>query len=103
MHSFIAAALVAVAQGALAAEAPDSPPPASQDAERKKLEEEIAKELGAAPRAGAAAPAPAAGQPASGAAPAPDAQPATGGNPYARILMLPDISAIGDFAGTYHN
>ena len=107
MHSFIAAALVAVAQGVLAAEAPVSPPPASQDkasqdAERKKLEEEIAKELGAAPGR-TAAPAPTPGQPAPGAAPAPSAQPATGGNPYARILMLPDISAIGDFAGTYHN
>lgn len=108
MHSFIVAALVAAAQGALAAE-PPGPPPPGQAAEQKKLEEEIAKELGAAPAGSAAAPAPGAAQPPSGAAPAAEAapaagaQPITGGNPYARILMLPDISAIGDFAGTYHN
>jgi len=104
MHSFIAAALIAAAQGDLAAPEPQGTPPASsQTAERKKLEEEIAKELGAAPGGSAAAPAPGAGPPGPGAAPAPDAQPVTGGNPYARILALPDISAIGDFAGTYHN
>ncbi|HEX7489416.1 MAG TPA: hypothetical protein VF341_10945, partial [Anaeromyxobacteraceae bacterium] len=108
MHSFIVAALVAAAQGDLAAE-PPGPPSPGQAAEQKRLEEEIAKELGAAPGGNATAPAPGAARPASGAAPAAEAvpaagaPPATGGNPYARILMLPDISAIGDFAGTYHN
>ena len=92
MHSFIAAALIAVAQGALAAPEPQgtSPSPSPEEQE-KKLEEDIAKELGAQPgaarrrRAASRAAAPRR-------APAPGAQPATGGNPYARILMLPDIS-----------
>ena len=68
--------------------------------EKKKLEEEIAKELGAQPQP------PAAGQPATQAPAAPGAQPApaqpgqgqTGGNPFARLLLLPDISAIGSGA-----
>jgi hypothetical protein len=95
MHWFLVAALVATVEPAAA---PSSSPPPSPE-EQKKLEEEIAKELGAAPGGSAATPAPAPGQQAPGGA----AQPATGGNPYARILMLPDISAIGDFAGTYHS
>src|SRR5512132_879563 len=33
---------------------------------------------------------------------APQQPPSTGGNPLARLLVLPDISAIGDFAGVYH-
>jgi hypothetical protein len=65
-------------------------------AERKKLEEEIARELGVKPGSGTtssspAAPAPAAPAPAPGQA----QSAATGGNPYARVLLLPDISAIG--------
>jgi hypothetical protein len=89
---------------AATAAAPARPEPAqatAQDAEaQRKLEAEIAKELGqGAPAGGAhaalgAAPAP---------APAPQGQPegAKGGNPFARVLLLPDISAIGTFAGAY--
>ncbi|HEY6099901.1 MAG TPA: hypothetical protein VIW03_10755 [Anaeromyxobacter sp.] len=75
--------------------------PEQQDAEaRKKLEAEIAKELGqggaktAAPAGEGAA---AQGRPASAAA----AQAGAGGNPMARLLLLPDISAIGSFATAY--
>jgi hypothetical protein len=78
------------------------PAPAApeDDAARKKLEEEIAKELG---QGGAKAPAQ--GQPAAGAQGGPAAgtppQGGTGGNPMARLLLLPDISAIGSFAGAF--
>jgi hypothetical protein len=70
-------------------------PPEQQDAAaRKRLEADIAKELG---QGGATAtPAAPRGQPAAAAA-AP--QGSTGGNPMARLLLLPDISAIGSFAG----
>ncbi len=64
--------------------------PAEGDEARRKLEAEIAKELGAGPEKGTA---PAAPQPPGGTAPT-----ATGGNPYSRLLLLPDISVIGDFA-----
>jgi hypothetical protein len=79
---------------------PEAPPPASAEpdpeAERKKLEEEIAKELGTAP-AEAQPPAPAG--PAAPAAPGAPA--AAGGSPYARLLLLPDLSAVGSFAAAY--
>jgi hypothetical protein len=82
--------------------APPQQGQAQQDeAARKKLEEEIAKELG---QGGAKAPAQ--GQPAPGAqaqpAPGSAAQGGTagaGGNSMARLLLLPDVSAIGSFAG----
>ncbi len=74
--------------------------PAASDEDRK-LEEEIAKDLGTP----AASPAPGKpGTPGTAQPVTPQATPpqgATGGNPYARVLMLPDISAIGDFAGAY--
>ncbi len=61
--------------------------------QQKKLEEEIGKELGASP-----APQPAPPQ----AVTAPTgASGQTGGNPLARLLLLPDISAIGSFALAY--
>ncbi len=90
------AAGTARAGEAPAPEAPGTAPDAAQakaDEERKKLEEQIARELGAKP--GAAASAPAAPAPA-----APQAG-ATGGSPYARLLLLPDISAIGRGALAY--
>ncbi len=59
--------------------------------EKKKLQEEIARELGATPAPQAAPTAP----------PAPGATGQTGGNPLARLLLLPDISAIGSFALAY--
>lgn len=67
----------------------------SAETERKALEEQIAKELGQ----GGAAPA---AQP-------PDASPgassaSTGGqSPYARLLALPDISAIGTFGARWND
>jgi hypothetical protein len=67
--------------------------PEQQEAERrKKLEAEIAKELGQGGQKAAGAIAQA--EPAAG-------QPSTGGNPMARLLLLPDISAIGSFAGAF--
>ena len=70
---------------------------AQSDAERARLEAEIAKELGAVPGQ-----APAPGGPASGAAPArAGGQGGTGGNPLARLLLMPDLSAIADFTGVY--
>jgi len=72
------------------------PTPEQRDAEaRKKLEADIAKELGQGGQKSAAAPPQ--GQP------APAAQAGTGGNPMARLLLLPDISAVGSFAGAFDN
>jgi hypothetical protein len=83
-----------------AAAAPEKAAGAGQAQDEKKLEEELAKELGAQP---AAAPSAQAGSgPAQPGAPQ-GGQGQTGGNPFARILMLPDISAIGDFAAAYDN
>jgi hypothetical protein len=107
MHSFVAAsALAAVLSFPSAAisadqqssqqkqQQPPPPTPEQQDAAaRKKLEEDIAKELGQGGQKSATAPAQ--GQP------APAAQASTGGNPMARLLLLPDISAIASFAGAF--
>jgi hypothetical protein len=64
----------------------------AQEAERKRLQEQIAQELGQPAQAGGAAPT--AGPPS--AAPA-----AAGTSPYARLLALPDLSAIGSFAAEW--
>ncbi|HSM91335.1 MAG TPA: hypothetical protein VLT47_00525 [Anaeromyxobacteraceae bacterium] len=65
-----------------------------QEQERRQLEEQIAKELGQGAAATAPEPAAASAQPA--------AQAGTGGlGPLARLVLLPDISAIGSFAGVY--
>ena len=89
------------AKGGIAtAAAPQGPAPQEAD-EKRKLEEEIAKELGAQPGQ-APSPAPSSGTP-SGPPPPAQGQPGgvapqegqTGGNPFARLLLLPDISAIG--------
>jgi hypothetical protein len=94
MKTMIAASLLAVvslSSVARAAEQQQSQTPEQQDAERrKKLEEEIAKELGAGKS-------PAQPQPASG------QQAPAGGNPMARLLLLPDISAVASFALAYDN
>jgi hypothetical protein len=67
-------------------------PPASADEERRKLEEQIARELGQPPASRPTAPATppdaTAGQGAPGSSAA----------PWARVLLLPDISAIGSFS-----
>ena len=82
-----------------AATATAAPPPTSADEEtRRRLEADIAKELGASPGAPAPGAPPAA--PASGGTPQ-QGSGTTGGNPLARVLLLPDISAIGSFALAY--
>ncbi|HTN52405.1 MAG TPA: hypothetical protein VML50_08405 [Anaeromyxobacter sp.] len=84
---------------AAASAAGGSPPgaPAQGDAERKKLEEEIARELGtASPSLAARPPAPAPAAPVATSAPL-----GAGGSPYARVLLLPDISAIGSAGAAY--
>lgn len=67
---------------------PSSPAPDQQE----RLEEQIRKELGQGQPPGSVPPA---AQP-SAAAPA-----AAGANPYARLLLIPDVSVIGDFDGAY--
>ena len=67
-------------------------PEADEAEARRKLEEQIARELGGGARpSGAAAEKPAAVAPAQGG----------GGNPAARLLLLPDISAVGSFSVAY--
>jgi len=89
-----------IAYGAAALLAAATAPAGSGDqapdaaAERKKLEEQIAKELGQAPSA--------AGAPAQPAPAAPPTGQAVGGSPLARVLMLPDISAIGSGAAVWN-
>ncbi len=99
MNSLAVASVLAALALPVAARSQEPPPAGAQDEEsRRKLEEQLAKELGAAP-----------GQPKSGAGATPPAagpvaeagQGATGGNPMARLLLLPDISAIGSFAGAF--
>ncbi len=110
MHSLaVATAVAAVVSLPFAVSAQQqSPPPTSQPQEaspprtperqdaarRKKLEEDIARELGQSGQKGVA-PAPQQ-QPATG-----TAQGTTGGNPLARLLLLPDLSAVGSFAGAF--
>ncbi|HEY6005319.1 MAG TPA: hypothetical protein VIV57_20735 [Anaeromyxobacter sp.] len=109
MVASVLAGLLSLPSAAASAEAQPAQPPAQQApapqqtpeqrdaAARKKLEEDIARELG---QGGAKAPA-VQGQPAAGSQgqPAGAAQGGTGGNPMARLLLLPDVSAIGSFAG----
>ena len=90
------------AEGSRGAAAEPRGPSAQAPDEKKKLEEEIAKELGAQPGQGSA-PAPSPGAPPPGPPPPAQGQPGgvvppqgqVGGNPFARLLLLPDISAIG--------
>jgi len=74
----------------------------SADADRARLEEEIRKELGASP-AGTRAQrdAPGAFAAEGGASATMAGQGATGGNALARLMLMPDISAIGSFTGVY--
>jgi hypothetical protein len=82
--------------------APAPAPAAGDDAEaRRKLEEQIRKDLGQGGTQGQApVPPPGAagqgGQAQGGAG-------STGGNPMARLLLLPDISAIGSFAAAFNS
>jgi hypothetical protein len=114
MHWLILAILLAAVPPPAASAAQG---PAQQDEEeKKKLEKEIEKELGAKPQAprpvtpgttpplaqpstagqGEPGGAPQAAVPGGQGQTAPQGQ--TGGNPFARLLLLPDISAIGSVA-----
>jgi len=86
MRNSCLASLLAVALASpLAAVAEDSlAPPA--DAERRKLEAQIARELGGSTPSSPTADSPVAPEPLKGAA------------PWARLMVLPDISAVGSFA-----
>ena len=92
-----ACAAVALSAPAALAEEQSDEPPTSTDADRARLEEEIRSELGGAPSTASGAPAVAedkAATQASGPGP-------TGGNALARLLLLPDVSAIASFTGVY--
>ena len=89
----LAVALACPLSGAAAAEPsasppPPSPPPSADQADeaRRQLEAEIARALGPA---GPAAPATPAAAPTAG---------GSGSSALARVLLLPDVSAIGSFA-----
>jgi hypothetical protein len=91
-HHLLRAAALAAALAApptIRAQEPSASDP-SADAERKKLEEEIQRELRSA--AGPSAPSPPA---APAAAPGGSSQ---GGSAVARVLLLPDIGAIGNLS-----
>jgi hypothetical protein len=79
--------------------AEESPPKADADADeaRKKLEEEIQGEM---ERSTPPNPRPGVSQQAPG---EPGAQPAAGGNPLARLMLLPDVSAIGSVSGDWND
>ncbi len=101
MHWLLLASALAVAQGGQAQPDPEE----REKQEKKKLEEEIAKELGQQPgsSSGAGPPSARGGDapaPASGSPPPEPAAP-TGGNPFARLMLLPDISAVGSAALAY--
>jgi hypothetical protein len=93
------AADMAAAQ--LAPATPRKPAPLTPE-EKKKLEEEIAKELGApsgrAPTPSMPGFAPAVPPPSAPSGTSGTSQGQAGGSPFARILLLPDISAIGSGA-----
>jgi hypothetical protein len=80
------ASLLAVTLAAPLAAIAAEPAPAPADPERQKLEALIAREMGGAAPSPAAVPA----MPAAAAPP--------GAAPWARLLVLPDISAVGSFA-----
>ena len=80
------AGLLAMTLAAPWAAAAAEPAPAPPDPERQKLEALIARELGSGTPSPTAPPA------------APAAAPAGGAAPWARLLVLPDISAVGSFA-----
>jgi hypothetical protein len=85
--------------------AAQAPAPASPQAQRKieeekKLEEEIARELGGQPPATRPA-SPALGGRDRDALPGTPSAPRTGPSPFARLLVMPDLSAIGRAAIAY--
>ena len=98
---FAAYAAVALAAPAVAEE-PSNEPRNSADVDRARLEEEIRNGLGGTPPKPSARGAPAAAPDTAAAAQAPPGgQGPTGGNALARLLLLPDVSAIASFTGVY--
>lgn len=99
MRSLIVASVLAVsavpAAGAAQSSGASSPPapPAQQDP--KQLEAEIARELGGSASQPASPPA---GSAPEGAAPAAASR---GGNPFGRLLLMPDLSAVGSASLAY--
>jgi hypothetical protein len=75
-------------------------PSAGSEEERKKLEEEISRELGA-PQTTVRPPTRALGGREEGALPGDPSRRPSGASPYARLLFLPDVSAIGRAAVAY--
>lgn len=70
-----------------------------EEESKKKLEEEIAKELGAPPPVRPATPA--VGGREQSAAPGAPSSPPAGASPFARLLVMPDLSVIGRAAIAY--
>ena len=99
LHYVILSILAAQASPGTAppAAAPAAPAP-SADEERKRLEEQIAKELGTQ-----AQPLPGVTNPPGPATASPSTETAKGGSPFGRLLQLPDFSAIVDGALGYTN
>lgn len=89
MSQAVVASLLAVLLAGPLAAAANDPVPAPADAERQKLEAQIARELGSTPAAPPTAAVPPAATPAGAGG---------GAAPWARLLVLPDISAVGSFA-----
>jgi hypothetical protein len=91
MSKSLVASLLAVGLAVPALAAATDPVAAPADGERQKLEAQIAREMGGAT--------PGAETPAT----APPATPVTPGGaaPWARLLVLPDISAVGSFAAAW--
>ena len=89
MSQAVVASLLAVLLAGPLAAAANDPVPAPADAERLKLEAQIARELGSTPAAPPTAAVPPAATPAGAGG---------GAAPWARLLVLPDISAVGSFA-----
>jgi hypothetical protein len=85
--------------------APPAPEgPGGADAERRKLEEDIARDLGATPgqaQPPVVAPPPSTPSSPQGQGQGGQGQGTLGGSALARLLLLPDISAIGSFSGAY--
>jgi hypothetical protein len=90
MHWLLLAVAIAAAP-----EAPPPPPTGGPDADRAKLESDIARELGASPGTTPAQTPNATPAPSTTASPDTTTNQPTGVNPLARLLLIPDISAIG--------
>jgi len=89
MRTILMASLLAASLAGPVEAAATDPVPPRADPERQQLEAQIARELGTATPAPATASPPATASSAGGAA------------PWARLLVIPDISAVGSFAAVY--